>query len=178
MAKERPPKPAVPFDCPRCGRTLMLAEDKKRKFCPECNYKVQRERFLAFQKEQSAAEKEEAARRARERERAKRERKRAELEAQFGLAEKRAADAAFNAKIDIQRKQCEKCFYYAHHDGHTRFCHYCIHTGELRDKGNGPGDCRSFLKRRRMTKSERMAFVRRRLDEVEGAWGGKGKRDG
>ena len=70
----------------------------------------------------------------------------------------------------IQSKQCKGCIHWANDgaDGMS-FCHYYLRHGVFhrRDKGSGPGDCRSFEPRRTRTRKERADYSRRRLEETE-----------
>lgn len=137
-----------PFLCPRCGRTFLLKFDKRRKLCKECSVQKNREdsqaRYAALMKEK----------------------------AKYKQMEK--ADAP-KPKLDeqaqrykLQHKQCVGCHYYSNDGGDkSKFCHYCLRTKRLRDKGNGPGDCRSFEPKRKRTQEEKMAHAREHLIETE-----------
>lgn len=58
---------------------------------------------------------------------------------------KRDAEIDANGKLEINLL-CHKCKYRLHDVSYriVEGCNYASVTGHLRDRGNGPGDCRSF----------------------------------
>ena len=58
---------------------------------------------------------------------------------------KRDAEIDANGKLEI-KLLCHKCKYRLHDVSYriVEGCNYASVTGHLRDRGNGPGDCRSF----------------------------------
>ena len=118
-----------PFYCPRCDRTLDLPYAKARKLCPECAAKAAKERDRLKQMER------------REETRFKKQQKRIALER--AKAAKRTVTET-DRRIKEQCKQCKNCAY-RFKDCDYVFCDYIFWNGHSRDRGNGPGDCRSFV---------------------------------
>ena len=137
-----------PFLCPRCGRTLLLKFDKRRKLCKECAIQKNKEDTRAWY---AAALKEKA-----------------EYKQMAKADAPKPKEDEETRRYKLQRKQCIGCHYYANDGGDkSRYCHYCLRTKRLRDKGNGPGDCRSFEPRRKRTKEEKDAHARAQLVQTE-----------
>lgn len=150
------------FYCPDCDRYMELPVAVGRKRCPECSItynhelinRVNRERYAAMTAEERSAF-------------LKNRRKKKEETAR---STKTPEDLEFERRYNIQRKQCEKCLYWASDCANVeRFCHFYLRhgVGHRRDKGNGPGDCRSFSPKRRRTKQERLAHGKERLALTE-----------
>ena len=136
-----------PFSCPQCGRTIMLSASNKRKICPDCSYENQLQRVRELAKKQRQDRKNEAAMRKNEPQKP---------EENPGHLEMQKHDAEIDARNLLQmQKQCRQCDYYARDCG-IEYCDFYSHTGRFTDKGNGPGDCRSFVKRGTMTQTQRM----------------------
>lgn len=60
--------------------------------------------------------------------------------------------------IKEQSKQCKNCKYH-YKDGDYEFCDYVSWHGQLRDKGEGAGQCRSFLPKETKIKKKKTAYV-------------------
>ena len=63
------------------------------------------------------------------------------------LARRRKRDAEIDANGKLEREAlCYKCRYRLLDVSYQviKGCNYASVTGRLRDRGNGPGDCRSF----------------------------------
>lgn len=137
-----------PFLCPRCGRTFLLKHDKRRKLCKECSILKNKEDTRA---RVAAALNEKA----KYKQMAKPEPPKPKVDEETRL-------------YKLQHKQCVGCHYYSNDGGDkSKFCHYCLRTKRLRDKGNGPGDCRSFEPKRKRTQEEKMAHAREHLIQTE-----------
>ena len=150
-----------PFTCPTCGQTLELPFAANRKRCPRCSYKHGKE----LAREQDRERKEQYKKDARARE------KQAKEAARKAAAAKAAAQAAaHDAEIDAGSKKeirllCHRCVYrmYDPNKEKTIGCNYLLWKGHSRDKGNGPGDCRSFVPLTSKTKQERAEHIRRAM---------------
>lgn len=57
-----------------------------------------------------------------------------------------------------QNKQCKNCKYH-YKDGFYEFCDYVSWHGELRDRGEGPGKCGSFLPKETKAKRKKNAYI-------------------
>lgn len=57
--------------------------------------------------------------------------------------EQEIIDTVLDTKSKEQLKQCRNCVYCGFIGG-NRFCDFISYEGHSTDKGNGPGDCRSF----------------------------------
>ena len=150
------------FYCPDCDRYLELPVAVGRKRCPACSNKhnhdminkTNRERYAAMTEEEKAAFLK------------YKQEKKAASNKPMKTQEELEAEQRYNT----QRKQCVKCLYWASDCANVeKFCHYYLRygVGHRRDKGNGPGDCRSFEHRRKRTKEERLAHGRARLVAAE-----------
>lgn len=154
--------PTELFYCPDCDRYLELPVSFGRKRCPKCSNKhshdvlnkTNRERYAAMSEEEKAALL-----------KYKRDKKATSIR-----PAKTQEDLEFERRYNIQRKQCEKCLHWTNDGANVeKFCHYYLRhgVGHRRDKGNGPGDCRSFEPRRKRTKQERLAHGKERLALTE-----------
>lgn len=88
--------------------------------------------------------------------------------------EEARARAENDARIDAENQkqihlQCRFCKYRMHDTSgrQTLGCDYVSYEGKLRDRGNGVGDCRSFVPRASETKAERIARARMALCRSE-----------
>lgn len=78
------------------------------------------------------------------------------------------SDAAIDARIEKQMKQCVGCKYCTHTNGTLRkYCDFVSWEGKLRDKGEGPGKCGSFKPRKELTKKEQVERVFKALKRSE-----------
>lgn len=86
------------------------------------------------------------------------------------IAKRRKRDAEIDANSKLEIKLlCHKCRYRMFDASNERVngCDFVSHTGHLRDRGNGPGDCRSFEPIKPETKKERVARYQRSLMRSE-----------
>lgn len=118
-----------PFYCPACDRTFELPYAKARKLCPECAAQAAKERTRQLQQERK------------EETRFKRQQKQIALQK---AKEEKQIVTEQDKRIKEQSKQCEGCAY-LFKDCDYVFCDYVYWNGHSRDKGDGPGDCRSFV---------------------------------
>ena len=118
-----------PFYCPGCERTLELPYAKARKLCPECAAKAAKERDRLSQLER------------REETRFRKQQKRIAL---ARAKEEKLFVTETDKRIREQSKQCKNCAY-LFKDCDYVFCDFIYWNGHSRDRGNGPGDCRSFV---------------------------------
>lgn len=131
----------VTFTCPRCNRTLQLASVVNRKLCPECSYAVSKEIYLANYAKYK------------ETERIKRQERRA-----AAPKPPKPPISELDAYIKQQSKQCKTCKYH-YKDGEYEFCDFVTWSGQLRDRGEGPGQCGSFTPKETKVKRKRNAYV-------------------
>ena len=155
-----------PFYCPDCEQTLDLPFVPNRKRCPNCATAHAKKRDEEKSKRNREIYKERT--KLKNENQQKTEKKPPELTAMQKM------DAELNARTALQLKQCRKCEYFRKELGNYEYCDFISWTGHITEKGNGPGDCRSFLKRGTKGKAERMA--RRKLalarSEADHAYGG------
>lgn len=135
-----------PFFCPDCEKTLDLPYVPNRKRCPDCAHA-----HAKIHDEETRKKNREIYR---ERKQAKREQAAKEKAKEMTPQQKR--DAELDAKTALQLKQCRKCEYCRKEFG-LEYCDFISWHGHSTDKGNSPGDCRSFLKRGTKGREERMA---------------------
>lgn len=118
------------FFCPGCGEIIPLGSAQpNRKLCPQCTVRKAQAELLAEDKKC--------------RERYKAQRADYLTPVSRPLTMTQLSDALFDVKRTEQLKQCVKCAYVGG-KGSGMFCDFIAHTGYTRDKGSGPGDCRSF----------------------------------
>ena len=78
------------------------------------------------------------------------------------------SDAALDARIEKQLKQCVKCQYCGQTNGTVRrWCDFVSWEGKLRDQGEGPGKCGSFKPRKKLTKKEQVDRAHQALKRSE-----------
>lgn len=123
-----------PFTCPDCGQTFELKYVPNRLRCPECA-KIHAKLI----------DKEGELRR--------RERKKMSLPPKSKTPN---ADAEQDERLRKQMEQCRTCGY-LFRDGTVKFCDYISWMGHSRDHGTGPGDCRSYIPREKITNEQRKA---------------------
>lgn len=149
------------FICPNCGKETQQGERNNRRYCPECVAKRKKER----EKENLRTLLKEHVQRKRLFERGKEE--------PGKFAKERAErDAEIDARSrEYIRKQCRFCKYQLREGSNNVYhcigCDYIARTGHRSDKGNGPGDCRSFEPMTKETKEERIARSREAMLAVE-----------
>lgn len=139
--------------CKRCGLTFELPNAFKRKYCPECAKIAKRESMRTSKHG------------------AKQQAKAKAAMAGFPTAiERREMDAKMDARnakyIEVQ---CQFCAYRLY-NGSTNVTYGCDHllkTGLRADKGNGPGDCRSFKPKDEVSRGSRMAYRKKNLALIE-----------
>ena len=139
-----------PFTCPDCGRILQLAKAKYRKRCPECSAAHQKAVYLANLETYKENAKVKATLKQQEKK---------------PTVRRKEADTVYQ----LQSKQCRKCQYRCK-DGGLEFCDYFTFTGMLRDRGEGPGKCGSFLPKGNEDKANRIARARLALFMSETDW--------
>lgn len=149
------------FICLRCGSENEQSKHNNRKYCPECAVAMRLERSRVSSAERNVAVKESIA--------IKNLQQKKEVNA---LADaKKAADAELDARSAKQRKlQCRFCKYRLRCGTNgtiTAGCDYVSWEGHSRDKGNGPGDCRSFAPESEETKAERIERRRGAMQKSE-----------
>lgn len=135
-----------PFTCPVCGVTQNLTYVGNRKKCPDCAREWAKIRTAKLHEEKGEIYN--------ARKKAKEQQKKAEKEATMTPQQK--LDAEQNARIALKMKQCRKCEYYCKEYG-LEYCDFISWHGHSTEKGNGPGDCRSFRRKGTITPEERMA---------------------
>lgn len=144
--------------CPDCGRETQYSTRKPER-CPDCAKKRRQLINNANDKELFRQHK------------AMKAIFRQSKEEPTGFAKERAKrDAEIDARSRKQiKKQCQFCQYrwYDFANEITKGCDFVSHTGKLRDRGNGPGDCRSFVPLATETQEERMARRQKALRVVE-----------
>ena len=133
--------------CPECGRETEYGS-RKRQRCPECQKKRSQLRNNAEDKELFRQHK------------AIKAVLRQSKEEPTSIAKERAKrDAEIDARSRAYiKKQCRFCKYRlrgGHNNKYTLGCDYVSWQGRLSDKGNGPGDCRSFEPEVEETRAER-----------------------
>lgn len=147
------------FICPECGKEAVRARHNKM-YCRECVQKREKARARERSYQRLQEEKETHALKAAAYETEKYENKM--------LKERLANDARIDARSRKQiKKQCQFCKYQLRQGGNCENrcigCDHVSHTGKLRDRGNGPGDCRSFVPLTTETKEERIARRRKAI---------------
>lgn len=145
-----------PFTCPVCGITQDLTYVGNRKKCPDCARE-----WAKIRTAKTHADKKEIYQ---ERKKAKEQQKKVEKE--VTLTPQQKMDAEQNARVALMMKQCRKCEYYCNDRG-LEYCDYRSWYSHGPTKGDGPGDCRSFLKRGTKTQKERTARCRIALARSE-----------
>ena len=150
------------FYCPDCDRYLELPVAVGRKRCPACSNKHNHEKIKKNSRERYASMTEE--------EKAAFLKAKQEKKADVSQPTKTPEELEEELRYNTQRKQCVKCRHWTN-DGanQERFCHYYLRygVGHRRDKGNGPGDCRSFDPRRKRTYAEQRAYAKAQLLKAE-----------
>ena len=136
--------------CPDCGRVAEYGK-RKRERCPDCqrkrNNRQNSESFKKLFKENSEF-----------RLAMKQDKKEAD---EFGR-ERAKRDAEIDARSrEYIKKQCRVCKYQLRQGAKNQKrcigCDYIAWKGHSADKGNGPGDCRSFEPETKETHAERKA---------------------
>ena len=123
------------YVCPVCKDTVLLGNIQiNRKMCPSCRIKQEQNRILEEHRRISAIYK------------AQRNRFFINTPVRRPLTETQLADALLDAKSKIQLEQCKKCRFSCG-KGINLFCDYITEKKRSRNKGSGPGDCRSFIPR-------------------------------
>lgn len=155
---------AMMFNCLRCGREAEQSVCNNRRYCPECSKIMERERAKIASIRNNREMKESLE--------IKKQTNRDQKKEETALAEaKKKADAELDARSAKQRKQCQKCKYQLRHGSDGKMycigCDYISWKKHSRDKGNGPGDCRSFEPMKKETKAERIARSREAMLAVE-----------
>ena len=138
------------FICPDCGKQT-VKNSTNQKYCPICSKRKQREAsnkasYLRLQQEKESNA-------------IKRAGKQIEKRNQAALDEQKAHDAEIDARSRKQiQLQCRKCKYQLRvgcaNQMHCIGCDYISWKGHSTDKGNGPGDCRSFEPMEKETAAE------------------------
>lgn len=153
------------FVCPKCGKTLMQERITVRKLCTECAKAKDRERSKIASIRNNREMKESLA--------IKKQKNQEQKKGENALSEaKKKADAELDARSAKQRKQCQKCKYQLRRQGtagkmYCIGCDYIAWEGHSRDKGNGPGDCRSFEPLTKESEAERIERRRKALQAIE-----------
>ena len=150
------------FNCLRCGVEIEQNIRNSRKYCPECAEIMRLERDRQYSRERLAEERETNAIKAAGK----------QVEKSAFLEEHKKADKELDARSRKQRQlQCRFCKYQLRHGSKGKLycigCDYISWKKHSRDKGNGPGDCRSFEPLTKAAKAERMERRRKALLEVE-----------
>ena len=149
------------FICPDCGKETQKTSSNKM-FCRECAKKRAKERCKAASYQRLQEEKESNA--------IKAAAKQVEKYANAAHEEQKARDAEIDDRSRKQiQLQCRKCKYrmIRSKDGVVLGCDYISWKGHSTDKGNGPGDCRSFEPLTKQTKAERIARRERAISISE-----------
>lgn len=135
-----------PFTCPVCGITQDLTYVGNRKKCPDCARE-----WAKIRTAKTHADKKDIYQ---ERKKAKEQQKKVEKE--VTLTPQQKLDAEQNARMALQMKQCRKCAYHCKEYG-LEYCDFISWHGHSTEKGNGPGDCRSFRPKGTIKPSDRIA---------------------
>lgn len=151
---------ASTFICPLCGKEAEQAVTNNRQYCPECR----RRRNLENAKRWRQAEK--------ERNGGKLPARSKKIKSGDFTDAQKAHDAEIDKRSREQIKlQCRFCKYQLRTGSNNQSaCIGCDHIswkGHSTDKGNGPGDCRSFEPLTKQTKAERMARRKRAISISE-----------
>lgn len=142
-----------PFTCPVCNITFELTYVPNRKKCPDCAREWAKIRTAKHHAEKGEIYK--------ARNKAKEQQKK-----EATMTPQQKMDAEQNARVALMMKQCRKCEYYCNDRG-IEYCDYRSWYSHGPTKGDGPGDCRSFLKRGTKTREERIARSRIALARSE-----------
>lgn len=123
------------FSCPVCRRAVPLGTyQPKRKMCPQCAVLQAQEQIISHNQKHAHAYREYM-----------RDPNHDPLrKPQRPLTAQQLSDALFNVKIKEQLKQCIHCSY-SSGKGSSLFCDHIAKANYSREKGSGPGDCRSFV---------------------------------
>lgn len=153
---------AVMFNCQRCGVEIDQNIRYSRKYCPECAEIMRLERDRQYSRERMAEERETNAIKAAGK----------QVEKSAFLEERRKADAELDARSRKQiQLQCRFCKYQLRQGSNNKLycigCDYISWKKHSRDKGNGPGDCRSFEPMTKEGEAERIERRRKALLEFE-----------
>jgi predicted RNA-binding Zn-ribbon protein involved in translation (DUF1610 family) len=153
------------INCLRCGLEIEQNIRGSRKYCPSCAEIVRLERQQEVHRRQNKERLE------REKESSAIKKLASQTEKSPFLEAQRKADAELDARSAKQRKQCEKCKYQlrqvTNNKPYCSGCDYISWKKHSRDKGNGPGDCRSFAPLDKAAKEERKERQRKALRESE-----------
>lgn len=152
------PKVMGEYTCPECGKTQILVVSKKRQRCPDCararNKKAASARFAKEIKDSRKIMRE-------------------------GLkpaAPKKSELSEEEKAYRKQLKQCKGCHWWRSNDGgSTHCCHYYLRhgVGYRRDKGNGPGDCRSFEPKKKLSRKQMIEEAKKILEQIEADYNGQ-----
>ena len=135
------------FICPMCGKETQQAVTGNKQFCTECSRRRNAENTKRWFQEQ-------------------REKNGGKYPRQFPkpkTVEPTDAQKAHDEEIDKRSReqiklQCRKCKYQLREGSNNQMrcigCDYISWKGHSTDKGNGPGDCRSFEPMEKETAAE------------------------
>lgn len=151
------------FICTHCGKETENTKGNRRKVCPDCAKERTREYNRNASKIRLLQEKESNAIKNAGKQTEKRE---------TALEAKKAHDAEIDARSRKQiQLQCQFCKYQLKSGSNKKSycigCDYISWKGHSTDKGNGPGDCRSFEPLTKQTKAERIARRKRAISISE-----------
>ena len=141
------------FTCLICGQTFEMPHAHNRKYCPECAKIAKRESMRKTNHE------------ARQQAKAN-----ASMAAFPTVNERRKLDAKMDARsAKYIELQCRFCAYrlYNGSTNVTYGCDHLIKTGRRADKGNGPGDCRSFKHKDEVSRNSRIDYRKKNLALLE-----------
>ena len=145
------------FTCPDCGQITEQNGSGNRKRCAACAYKRRRELEKLRRTGDSYVYKGKPKVKAENQPQEK---------APDPVALQRKRDAELDARsaqqIELQCCRCEYA-YRAHPAAPAQFCDFVSWRGRLRNRGDGPGDCRDFAPVGTLTREERLA---RRRDGI------------
>lgn len=148
------------FICPGCGKEAKQAITGNKQFCADCIRRRNAENTRRWFQEQ----------------REKNGGKYPVKPPKPKIAEPTDAKKAHDAEIDKRSReqiklQCRFCKYQLKSGSNNKSecigCDYISRKGHSTDKGNGPGDCRSFEPLTKQTKAERIARRKRAISISE-----------
>lgn len=144
------------FICPMCGKETQQAVTGNKQFCTECSRRRNAENTKRWFQEQ----------------REKNGGKYPVNSPKPKTVEQTDAQKAHDEEIDKRSRkqiklQCQFCKYQlksgSNNESECIGCDYISWKGHSTDKGNGPGDCRSFEPLTKKTKAERIARRKRAI---------------
>ena len=125
------------YQCPICNCTVPLGtRQPNRKMCPACTVRQAQERIIIHHQQQAQLYRQHKYDPSSD----------ALQPPPRPMTQQQLHDALFNIKIKEQLKQCANCLF-SSGKGINLFCDHIARQGHSTQKGSGPGDCRSYIRK-------------------------------